>query len=899
MRGFSRALPGAIAALVLAVGCSSGDQGGGSGHGPGICDADKAQAALPDFSKSCVLSCGACDEATQPWTCPAMGAWAKLAHDCSDSACGRWDGSYPKPGEGRCTAGPASGAAAANTDMAADPVVLPDGRRLTPAGTDIVLDQDKLEGTFPASALWIPDTPFVAVSDDGYADHVLRILDTDKLAAGTYPVVSQIAFMRPDSLNYGLALAQDGTLYAASGAPDSVIRVFSLDMMSGALVAEPSRDIPVENAAPGDVFPSGIAISPDGTRLVVAQVKGRALLLYSLESTSYGKQLAVIDLGKAGRDLLEARFDPQSSDVVYVTAWNGEQLFEVDITDPSAPAIRGIPTGKQPEQIAFIPPSFLVVANSLSDTLSVLDRVKAQVVDTVPVDANAKLPGSSPSALSYDAASGRLYVALASRNGVEVFDVKPGSGTGAPPSLAPLGTLPTAWWPTAAVVADVPPGSPRAGSLLVLNGKGHGNGPTLPPQTISHGLGALEMMGSAQLVSQLDAATLTAETKKWEAAGAVDALAGQSEVKCPAGADYDFPIPRTNTEGPSKQIQHVVFIVRENKTFDGIMGDVKGVNGDPKLVLAPGKMNQIWANIRKIAGEFSQGDNFYEDAEQSIQGHFWTVFGRSSDYTERTWLSTWGRGTRGPIPNQGVSADTTPEEGGIFDWLSKNKIDFDNMGELLSGAPLDSGFGLVSTSGARPDTKGACYIAGRARLLCDMKPFSYVWLVNDHTLGGKAGAPNPGLMVSVNDEATGMIVDAISHSPMWTSTLIVVIEDDPQDGADHVDAHRSIAVFASPWVKRGYVTHTHFDVQSLHKLFAHIYGIPYNNQTTADAALPFDLFTSTPDYTPFDYQPRSYTDVTCNAAGSKHALEAQHWDFSEPDDQPGLSAQIWEMLHEE
>jgi hypothetical protein len=247
-----------------------------------------------------------------------------------------------------------------------------------------------------------------------------------------------------------------------------------------------------------------------------------------------------------------------------------------------------------------------------------------------------------------------------------------------------------------------------------------------------------------------------------------------------------------------------------------------------------------------------------------------------------------------------VSADTTPEEGGIFDWLSKNKIDFDNMGELLSGAPLDQGFGLVSTSGAQPDTKGACYIAGRARLLCDMKPFSYVWLVNDHTLGGKAGAPNPGLMVSVNDEATGMIVDAISHSPMWKSSLIIVIEDDPQDGADHVDAHRSIAVFASPWVKRGYVTNTHFDVQSLHKLFAHIYGIPYNNRTTADAALPFDLFTSTPDYTPFDYQPRSYTDVTCNAAGSKHALEAeaQHWDFSEPDDQPGLSAQIWEMLHD-
>ncbi len=882
----------------LAPGCSSSDQVGGSGQGPGICSADQAKQAVPDFTTSCVLSCAACDEATKPWTCPALGAWAKLPHDCSDSACGKWDGTYPKPVQGQCTASAATGEAAAKTDISAKPVVLPDGRRLRPAGVDILLDHDKLQGTFPASALWIPDTPYVAVSDDGYGDHALRILDTDKLAAGQYPVTGEVVFKSPESLNYGLALAQDGTLYAASGAPDSIIRAFSVNTSNGSVTADTSRDIPVENSAPGDVFPSGIAISPDGTKLAVAQVQQRALLLYSLETASYGKQLAVVDLGNAGRELLDARFDPQSSDVVYVTAWNGKTLFEVDVTNLSAPSVRAIPTGKQPEQIAFIPPSFLVVANSLSDTLSVVDRVKAEVVDTVPVDANAKFPGSSPSALAYDAGSGKLYVALAATNGVAAFDVKPGSGAGAAPSFVPLGVLPTAWWPTAVVPARVQAGSPQAGRLLIMNGRGHGTGPTLAPQSFAQGINGLEMKGSAELVTQLDAATLTDETKKWEAAGVVDQLAGQPEVKCPAGSDYDFPIPRTNTEGPSKEIKHVVFIVRENKTFDALMGDVKGVNGDPKLVMAPGKMDQVWGNIRKVAGEFSQADNFYEDAEQSIQGHFWTVYGRSSDYTERNWLSVWGRGTRG-LPQFG-GQDLKPVEGGIFDWLSKNKIAFDNMGELVGGTPLDQGYGLVSTGGTTPDTKGACYIAGRARLLCDMKPFTYVWLVNDHTFGGKAGAPNPGLMISVNDEATGMIVDAISHSPMWKSTLIVVIEDDPSDGADHVDAHRSIAVFASPWVKRGYVTHTHFDVQSLHKLFAHIFGIPYNNQTSAHAELPFDLFSSTPDYTPFKYQPRSYTDLSCNAAGSKHALEAQsqHWDFAEPDDQPGLSAQVWEMMHE-
>ena len=190
--------------------------------------------------------------------------------------------------------------------------------------------------------------------------------------------------------------------------------------------------------------------------------------------------------------------------------------------------------------------------------------------------------------------------------------------------------------------------------------------------------------------------------------------------------------------------------------------------------------------------------------------------------------------SRGPIPNQGVGDDTSPVEGSIFQWLEKNGVPFDNMGEDLGGGKLDPIYGFVSTSKTVPDTRSACYMAGRARVTCDLKPFTYAWYVNDHTFGAAAGKPNPSAMIAVNDEATGMFLDAVSHSPLWKSTLVVVVEDDPQDGADHVDAHRSIVLLASPWVKRSYVSHTHFDVSSLHKLFAHLYGIPYNNQTVAE-----------------------------------------------------------------
>jgi hypothetical protein len=916
-RGWAAALLGAV----LVLGCSSSEPtkhprleaGTDAGDGgvdapsdapseadagtPAFCDAGQAQQAMSSLnaSPSCVLACPKpCDEATKPWTCPALAPWAALPHDCSASACGSWDGTYPAPVAGHCTASAPSGDAIAQTDATGTPVILPDGRRLDPAGVEVrLLNTSTVQGTFPANALWIPNTHFVAVSDVGYGDNLVRILDADKLAAGQDPVASELVYPSPQSLNYGLALAPSGTLYAASGAPDSVIRAFRVDQ-TGQIAAAANLDVPVGNVTPGDAFPSGIAISPDGVKLAVGQVNSPYLLVYSLAAASYGQKIADVDLGAGISEVLGVYFDPASSDVVYAAAWRGGGVIEVNLSDPANPTLRTIPTGKQPEQVAFISSTTLVVSNSLDDDLSIVDRASAQIVGTVPVDAKETLHGSAPSSLAFDAASGRLYVTLAGRNGVAVFSV----GQGDPPTLSPLGVLPTGWWPTAVSVANVAASDPLAGSIVVLNGRGHGIGPQTPQQGYASGVTGARMSGSAEYVAPSDMASLTDATNTWETDNDVGDLVGHSTVSCSGGAANDFPVPSTNTAGASQQIQHVVFIVRENKTFDAVMGDLTGVDGDPSLVMAPGAMNQVWPNTRKIAQTFAQSDNFYEDAEQSIQGHFWTAFGRTSDYTERTWMTTWGRGTRGSIPIQGVAPDTQPVEGSVFAWLKKNKVAYDDMGELLGGGTIDPDYGIVSTSGTVPDTKSACFIAGRTRLLCNMKPFTYVWLVNDHTFGGQAGKPNPGLMISVNDEATGMIVDAISHSPMWPSTLIIVIEDDPGDGADHVDTHRTIVLFASPWVKRGYLSETHFDVSSLHKLFANIFGIPYNNLSTEYAALPLDIFTSTPDYTPYTYLQRTFTDLSCNPATGAAAAEAaaHHWDFSEPDDQPGLDQQVRRML---
>jgi hypothetical protein len=313
------------------------------------------------------------------------------------------------------------------------------------------------------------------------------------------------------------------------------------------------------------------------------------------------------------------------------------------------------------------------------------------------------------------------------------------------------------------------------------------------------------------------------------------------------------------------------------------------------LVLSRGNTDVFWKNSRALGKAFTIADNYCVDAEQSLQGHIWSAFGRSTDFIERTWKSTWGRGSRNP--EAGIDRNTGyPGEGSLFLWAERNGISYDDMGELVGMG--DRGFdvaypGLVYTVGL-PEVDKACYVAARGRALCDLHSSTFIVTPNDHTQGLKAGAPGPELMIAPNDEVTGMIVDAISHSPMWKETLIVVTEHAPQNGGD-LDAHRTPMVLVSPWVKRGYVTPTHFDAASVHKLIAHVFARPYQSEMVANAALPFDAFTSSPDYAPFTDAPRSVK-IACNPAGTRGAIRARGWDLTDPDDQPGLAEQVDERL---
>ncbi len=826
--------------------------------------------------RSCVYKCGGCSEPEQPYACPALRPWKVMAHA---DACGDFDGTkQPAPVTGVCTAtmpsGDAVGVAGPDTTNPRR-LHLPDGHFIEPAGNEQVLHPKGVASGFPLNVILVPGSVFAIVSDGGVDDNALYAVDLDKLAAGQPAVVSTVVFPSPTQLEFGLAFASPNRIFASGGA-DGTAYAFTIDLGTGALARLPSADVGLGPSTSGSAatmkwHAGALAMSVDGASLVVVPSTGEsALRVIDLGRT---KPEVSIDLG--AKEIFDVIRDPSDAGgaTFWVTALDTRSLLRVDLATRTVTA--RLPTGKNPEGIAFLDSTHVAVAASDDDTIAVYDPVSGQALQTLHLDENGRT-GAQPGALAYDPATRRLYATLSGVNALAVLDFDLGG------SLTLGGKVPTAWWPTAVRVR-------QDGSLVVLTGKGHGSGPATLAEAEDDG--ALTH-GSIALVPRPSAADLVGMTAIAQASRRTTTDLGYPTVICPAGAAYDFPIPLTNSGAVSAQIKHVVYVVRENKTFDSVFGDLKGVNGDPTLVMSPGKMDEYWANARAIGGANTLFDNYYTDAEQSLQGHIWNTYGRSTDFIERTWSATWGRHTRQPT----AGIDTvvgSPREGSLFAWAERNEISYDDMGEIvgLAANGFDPGYPGLIYAQAVPDTEKACYVAARARATCDLKSITYVGLPNDHTLGLQALAPTPQLMIAVNDEATGMLLDALSHSPIWATTLFIVTEDDPQGGADHVEDHRTPLFMASPWLKRGFVSKTHIDASSLHKLFAHIFARPYQSEEVADAALPFDAFTSTPDFTPYTYKPHS-TPTACNPGGTKQASLAAQWDFTDPDDQPGLSGQV-------
>ncbi len=753
--------------------------------------------------------------------------------------------------EGRLPAGKLGSSAA----------ILPGGRMVTPAGAQIEV------GGFLLGVRLLPGGPHVVTTDGGYYDEYLTVVDPT-----TASVVQEEPFRDEDSrgLFLGLALRADGRLFASGGGTNAIYE-YGYDPAAAAPLAKVG-----EIALLGNVFVSGLAFL-DATRLVAAYQLADAVAVID---TTDGSELARADLVN-GDEPYDVAVDPVRQEA-YVSLWGRSAVAVIDLASSPPDVAAVISTGKNPEALLLYPPAAptsLLVANSDSDTVSVVDLDLRAVVDSVEVGpAPASPRGSAPNHLAVSPDGARLYVANAGENCLDVF---------ATADWTRAGRIPTAWYPTGvAAQAD--------GSLIVTNAKGLGGGPS-SGTGFDYGI----MRGTLSLVPPQTDADLTAGAATVEANNNRPAAVGP-HVTCPPAGECRWPLPPM--EGFPTPIEHVVLIVRENKTYDATLGDLgTDAEGDPALVLFG---EEYTPNLHALARQFTNGDNFYSNAEASIQGHQWTTAGTSNDFTEKAWLTTWGREQR-TVADFGKEI-SAPEQGYYWQHLDRAGIDYMDYGEIIGFAGRSGGDPAVTFDPSWPggivfntdgkDVDKAVYFSSRVLDEGFLPTFTYVLLPNNHTNGLEPGKWTPEYMVSDNDEATGIIVDAISHSRFWYTTVVFIIEDDPQDGADHVEAHRSTLVVASPWVKRGFTVKTHYDNPSLWRTIELLLGLSPRSQATASAAPMFDIWATEPDWTPYTYLPGTIPEAFNPMTRSKLARQSEAMDFKTLDNAPGLGRVLWEHM---
>lgn len=628
----------------------------------------------------------------------------------------------------------------------------------------------------------------------------------------------------------GLAWAADSRTLYVSGSSDRFLDVLTL--ANGQLALDHTSPIPGHAA--------GIAVAPDGTpfvaddttdRLQRVQADGSPGVYFSVGKTPYA--VAVDAQGNA-----------------YVTCWGDRSLSLVGANAH----ISSVGVGSHPSAVALRPGHAEAwVANANDDTLSVVDTAGRKLVRTVAVSAFPGAPrGASPTALAFAPDGRRLYVALSGANAIAVVD---------PASGAELGRIPTAWYPSSVAV------SPDGKQLYVACAKGFGEGPRRSGPVSS-------MKGAVSIVPVPDAATLAGLTQRSDQANR-----------------FDGSVPHTAHFPP---IKHVVFVLKENRTYDQVLGDLPTGDGDASLVVYG---RNVTPNTHALAERFAFGDHFLCDGEVSAQGHQWAQGAMCSDAVERLYPAVYAR--------QGRWADAAqktllyPDTDYLVERCVRKKVSVRVYGESLR-RDRDVDTTGIRASGYKgwdlnyPDVKREA--AWEAEFKKGIFPtFSHVWLPNDHTQGTALGKPSPRAMVADNDQALGRMLDVLSHDPRWKDTLVIIQEDDAQGGHDHLDGHRSLLLLASPWVKAGTVTSKHYSQVAVVATVVALLGLDHLSQFDAAAPVIDDVWADTPDMRPYSAIASQVSLAERNLPGAPLAEAFKHFDFSEVDDgdQALLARALW------
>lgn len=774
-------------------------------------------------------------------------------------------------------------------------VLLPNGWTINAQGKQTSL------GDFPVHMLPSPSGTELAILHCGYGEHEIITIEPKTL--------NKIARTPIPQSFYGMQFSSDGKHIVASGGEDE--RVYLFPYNQGFL--GPPKVLTLATKTDKFVV-SGVLLSEDSQALYAGGLLGNSLKRISKPLEVQSKtQINNTEVAKADLVPTEilalpdqsypyALLEDAKNKKLYVSLWGRAEIAVIDLVDWKIQATwktKSHPT----EMILLEASNRLAVACSDENSVVLLDRTTGELQEVL---ATALYPaaknGSTPSAIAISPDQRVLAAVNSCNNNVALFDLSE------PKKSKSLGFIPVGWYPTNVKF------SKEGDQIYVTNGKGmsskdnrYGPNPNKPaPKSVTEYIGGL-FQGTLSAIPTPAPEELAAMTRL-----AFQSVPLQADSKVDnAGRSPDNPIPAK--VGDPSPIKHCFYIIKENRTYDQLFGDIAKGNGEPDLCIFG---EQVTPNHHALANQFVLLDNLYVDGEVSADGHEWTMAAYATDFVEKTWPLTYGK-SRGKLtyPAEGATKIGQPSSGYLWGKCAQAGKSYFSFGEFIANGskPGEPSRAKIAVLEGHFDPNYRSYDLDysdldRAESFIkrlkqfeaedNLPSFITMHLPNDHTAGTRVGKLTPTAMVAQNDAALGKVVEAITKSKFWPQCAIFVIQDDVQNGSDHVDAHRSVALAISPYIRRGAVDSTMYSTSSMLRTMELIIGVEPMTQFDAAARPMYNAFDATPDTTPFEALPPRIDITATNQALAWGADLSEQMDFSIPDaaDDLLLNEIVWRSV---
>ena len=757
------------------------------------------------------------------------------------------------------------------------PVLLPNGWKLSPAGRSLPL------GDLPLNMTVSPSGKRIAVTNNGQSVQSIQLIDPVR--------EKQLDVVEIPKSWYGLKFSPDEKFLYASGGNDN--RILKYSIVKNKLILTDS--ILLGKKWPEKISPAGIELDATGKTMFVVTKENNSLYVLDLASKKVIHQLDLVE------PAYSCLLSPDKKDL-FISLWGGKKVLVYNLLSRTIQS--EIMTGENPNELLLSKNGkYLFVANAGDNAVSVIDVAGRNVLEVLNAALYPDAPtGSASNGLALSEDQRTLFVANADNNCLAVFDVsKPGFSQS-------KGFIPTGWYPTNVKVIGK--------KIFVSNGKGFtskpnakGPDPSKRDQEVNYQQGdyrskqsRIEYIGGLfkGTMSIIDIPNTNALAAYSKAVYLNTPYTKEKEMT--SNGESGNPIPMK--VGDPSPIKYVFYILKENRTYDQVLGDMPGGNGDTSLLLF-GK--NITPNQHKLAAEFVLLDNFYVDGEVSADGHNWSTAANANDYLEKTWPTSYG-GRGGNYDAEGNREISNPDRGFIWDYCQRAGVSFRTYGEFADDykanyKTLENHFCPYYTSwdeSVRDTTRFYQWKREFDSLLAAnaVPRFNSLRFINDHTEGQRLGRPTPFAHVADNDLAVGMFIEYLSKSPIWKETAIFIVEDDAQNGPDHVDAHRTTAYVAGGFVKRKFIDHTMYSTSSMLRTIELILGLPPMSQYDAAAEPMWRCFSSQFNGELFLAVPPLVDLNEKNIKNTPSARLSETFDFSKEDAIPDLvfSEVIWKAV---